>query len=130
MASFDLRYIQCAPYQATEGEVSYGAKVKVGDAMNADINFTFAEGRLYAEGKLSEYIKELTGGTISMGSERHPGRGTESHVRRGRKKPHHLGDPHQGASFIPQRTAQPMSGSPSTARTRWTALPNSPVCLS
>ena len=66
MASFDLRYIQCAPYQVTEGKVSYGAKVKVGEAMNADITFTFAEGRLYAEGKLSEYIKELTGGTISM----------------------------------------------------------------
>lgn len=66
MASFDLRYIQCAPYQFEDGEVSYGAKQKVGDAMNADINFTFAEGRLYAEGKLSEYIKELTGGTISM----------------------------------------------------------------
>ena len=66
MASFDLRYIQCAPYQVTEGEVSYGAKVKVGEAMSADINFAFAEGRLYAEGKLSEYIKELTGGTISI----------------------------------------------------------------
>lgn len=66
MASFDLRYIQCAPYQVTEGKVSYGAKAKVGEAMSADITFTFAEGRLYAEGKLSEYIKELTGGTISM----------------------------------------------------------------
>ena len=66
MASFDLKYIQCAPYQFSEGKVSYGEKVKVGEAMNADIAFTFAEGRLYAEGKLSEYIKEITGGTISI----------------------------------------------------------------
>ena len=34
--------------------------------MSVDITLTFAEGRLYAEGKLSEFMKEVTGGTISM----------------------------------------------------------------
>lgn len=66
MPSFDLRYIQCAPYQFTEKKVTFGAKQKVGDAMSVDITLTFAEGRLYAEGKLSEFMKEVTGGTISM----------------------------------------------------------------
>lgn len=66
MPSFDLRYIQCAPYQCTDKNVTYGAKQKVGDAMSVDITLTFAEGRLYAEGKLSEFMKEVTGGTISM----------------------------------------------------------------
>ena len=66
MPSFDLRYIQCAPYQFSEGNVTYGAKQMIGDAMSVDINMTFAEGRLYAEGKLSEFIKEVTGGTISI----------------------------------------------------------------
>ena len=66
MPSFDLRYIQCAPYQCTDKNVTYGAKQKVGDAMSDDITLTFAEGRLYAEGKLSEFMKEVTGGTISM----------------------------------------------------------------
>lgn len=66
MPSFDLRYIQCAPYQFSEGNVTYGAKQMIGDSMSVDINMTFAEGRLYAEGKLSEFIKEVTGGTISI----------------------------------------------------------------
>lgn len=66
MPAYDLRYIQVAQYTHTDGKTSYGEKVKLGDAMGVNIQFKFAEGRLYAEGRLSEYLKLITGGTISI----------------------------------------------------------------
>lgn len=67
MPQFDLRYIQAAKYTNTSGTVTYTEKTKVGDAMSANLELKFAEGRLYAEGRLSEYMRLATGGTISLG---------------------------------------------------------------
>ena len=67
MAKYDLRYIQCAKYVNTNGVISFTDKQKVGDAMTANIELRFAEGRLYAESVLAEYIRKCTGGTISLG---------------------------------------------------------------
>ena len=67
MAKYDLRYIQCARYVNTDGDISFTDKQKVGDAMTANIELRFAEGRLYAESTLAEYIRKCTGGTISLG---------------------------------------------------------------
>lgn len=68
MPTFDLRYIQAAKYNydSKTGKVTYTGKTKVGDAMEANIELKFAEGRLYAEGRLAEYVKLATGGTISI----------------------------------------------------------------
>ena len=67
MAKYDLRYTQCARYVNTDGVISFTDKQKVGDAMTANIELRFAEGRLYAESTLAEYIRKCTGGTISLG---------------------------------------------------------------
>ena len=68
MPTFDARYIQIAKYNYNKETkaVSYTDKTKVGDTMAVNMELKFAEGRLYAEGKLAEYLKEATGGTISM----------------------------------------------------------------
>ena len=67
MPTFDARYIQIAKYNYDKetGKVSYTEKTKVGDAMEVNLELKFAEGRLYAEGRLAEYMKLATGGTIS-----------------------------------------------------------------
>jgi len=67
MAKYDLRYIQCAKYNNNNGVISFTDKQKVGDAMTVNIELRFAEGRLYAESVLAEFIRKCTGGTISMG---------------------------------------------------------------
>lgn len=67
MAKYDLRYIQCAKYVNNNGVITFENKQKVGDAMTANIELRFAEGRLYAESTLAEYIRKCTGGTISLG---------------------------------------------------------------
>lgn len=67
MAKYDLRYIQCAKYVNTDGVITFENKQKVGDAMTANIELRFAEGRLYAESMLAECIRKCTGGTISLG---------------------------------------------------------------
>lgn len=66
MPSFDLRGIRAGKYKNTAGAVSYENPTDVGDAMSAQLDLKFAEGRLYAESKLAEYIKLATGGTISL----------------------------------------------------------------
>ena len=63
MAKFDLRYIQCAKYVNTNGTITFTDKTAVGDAMQANISLRFAEGRLYAESHLAEFIRKCTGGT-------------------------------------------------------------------
>ena len=67
MAKFDLRHIQCAKYVNTNGTITFTDKTAVGDAMQANISMRFAEGRLYAESHLAEFIRKSTGGTISIG---------------------------------------------------------------
>ena len=66
MPTFDLRGIRIGKYKNTSGTVTYETPTEVGDAMSANIELKFAEGRLYAEGRLAEYIKLATGGTISI----------------------------------------------------------------
>jgi len=67
MPAFDLRNIQVAPYTNTNGTITYGTKVSAGGAMTVNLELRFAEGRLYAEGRLAEYIREAIGGSISIG---------------------------------------------------------------
>lgn len=67
MPAFDLRGIKIATYVNTSGTITYTGAQTMGDAMTANLELTFAEGRLYAEGRLAEYIREATGGTISVG---------------------------------------------------------------
>ncbi len=62
MPSFDLRGINVAAYSST----GYSGKVSAGDAMSCNLELKYAEGRLYAEGKLAEYLKLATGGTCSI----------------------------------------------------------------
>lgn len=67
MPQFDLRGIKCAKYINTAGSVSYTNRQTVGDAMEANLELRFAEGRLYAESTLAEYMRKCVGGTISLG---------------------------------------------------------------
>ena len=69
MPTFDLRYFRVAKYNydKSSDEISYGTAESMGDAMTADLQLKFAEGRCYAEGSLAEYLKIVTGGTISQG---------------------------------------------------------------
>ena len=67
MPQFDLRGIHCARYVNTNGAISYTDVQEVGDAMTASLEMRFAEGRLYAESTLAEYMRKATGGTISLG---------------------------------------------------------------
>lgn len=66
MPQFDLRYINVAKYEQEDKQVHYTGKQTIGDAMNVNLELKFAEGRLYAEGRLSEYMKLATGGSISI----------------------------------------------------------------
>lgn len=67
MPTFDLKGIKCGQYNNADGVITYSNQTAVGDAMTANIDLTFAEGRLYAEGGLAEYMRKATGGNISMG---------------------------------------------------------------
>lgn len=67
MPQFDLRGIKIAKYVNTSGTITYTDAQTVGDAMNVNLELRYAEGRLYAESTLAEYMKKATGGTISVG---------------------------------------------------------------
>lgn len=67
MPQFDLRNIKVAKYVNTSGAITYTNAQKLGDAMTANLEMRFAEGRLYAESTLAEYMRKATGGTISVG---------------------------------------------------------------
>lgn len=68
MPAFDLRYLQVAEYKKkTDGTTEYGDAVSMGDAMTVALEMRFAEGRLYAESILAEYMKKATGGTATAG---------------------------------------------------------------
>lgn len=66
MPAFDLRGIHVAEYINTNGVITYGNAISAGDAMDTNLELRFAEGRLYAESTLAEYMKLATGGTISL----------------------------------------------------------------
>lgn len=67
MPTFDLRGIKIGKYTNTDGTITYDTPVSMGDAMSVELNLTAAEGRLYAESRLAEYKKLITGGTASVG---------------------------------------------------------------
>ena len=67
MPQFGLRHIYAAKYVNTAGTITYTGAQHVGDAMTANIELRFAEGRLYAEDALAEYMRKAVGGTISIG---------------------------------------------------------------
>lgn len=67
MPQFGLKGIKCAKYVNTNGVITYTNAQDVGDAMNANIELTFSEARLYAEDALSEFLRMPVSGTISLG---------------------------------------------------------------
>ena len=68
MPAFDLRYLQVAEYKKkTDGSTEHGDAASMGDAMTDGLEMRFAEGRLYAESILAEYMKKATGGTATAG---------------------------------------------------------------
>lgn len=67
MPAFDLRYLQVAEYKKKDGGTEYGTATSMGDAMTVVLDLRFAEGRLYAESTLAEYMKKATGGTATAG---------------------------------------------------------------
>lgn len=67
MPQFDLRGIKIAKYVNTDGTITYTDRQKVGDAMTANLELRYAEGRLFAESTLAEFMKKATGGSISLG---------------------------------------------------------------
>lgn len=67
MPQYGLKYIKAAPYQFSSDTVSYGAPIKVGDAIMANLEVERAEGSLYAEDGKAEFVSEVVGGAISLG---------------------------------------------------------------
>lgn len=67
MPQFDLRGIKIAKYVNTSGTITYTSPQTIGDAMNVNLELRYAEGRLYAESTLAEYMKKAIGGSISVG---------------------------------------------------------------
>lgn len=67
MPQFGLKGIKAAKYVNTGGVITYTNPQEVGDAITANLELRFAEGRLYAEDMLAEYMRKAVGGTISIG---------------------------------------------------------------
>ena len=67
MPQFGLKNIYAAKYVNTAGTITYTGVQHVGDAMTANLELRYAEGRLYAEDTLAEYMRKAVGGTISIG---------------------------------------------------------------
>ena len=67
MPQFGLKGIKAAQYVNTAGTITYTNPQEVGDAITANLELRFAEGRLYAEDMLAEYMRKAVGGTISIG---------------------------------------------------------------
>lgn len=67
MPQFGLRGVYAAKYNNNNGTISYTGIQHVGDAISANLELSFAEGRLYAEDVRAEYMRKATGGTISIG---------------------------------------------------------------
>ena len=69
MPEFDLRGMKAAKYNydKSQKKITYGEAMSMGEAMTANLEMKFAEGRIYAESSLSEYMKKCTGMTTSVG---------------------------------------------------------------
>lgn len=67
MPQFDLRGIKVAKYVNTAGAITYTDPQTMGDAMTVNLEVRVAEGRLYAESTLAEYMRKIVGGSISIG---------------------------------------------------------------
>lgn len=67
MPQFGLKGIKAAKYVNTDGVITYTNATAVGDAMTANLELRYAEGRLYAEDMLAECMRKAVGGTISLG---------------------------------------------------------------
>ena len=67
MPQIGLRGFKVAKYVNTNGLITYTNQTEVGDAITANLELRVAEGRLWAEDGLAEYIRKATGGTISIG---------------------------------------------------------------
>lgn len=67
MPQFGLKGIKAAKYVNTNGVITYTNATAVGDAMTANLELRYAEGRLFAEDMLAEYMRKAVGGTISLG---------------------------------------------------------------
>lgn len=66
MPYIDLRGIKVAKYSNDNGTTSYSEGTSIGDAMSVNLSLRRAEGRLYAESTLAEYLSEVVGGTVSI----------------------------------------------------------------
>lgn len=66
MPQFDLKGIKIAEYKLENNAVTYENAQTIGDAMSVNMELRFAEARLYADGRLAEYLREITGGTLSI----------------------------------------------------------------
>lgn len=62
MPAIDLRGIQIARLE----DNAYDSPMSVGDAMSCNLQLRFAEGRLFAESTLAEFLKKCTGGSVSI----------------------------------------------------------------
>lgn len=67
MPQFNLKHLRAGKYTNDGTTVSYSDAVKIGDAMTVDLELRWAEARLYAEGRLAEYLREAIGGNASIG---------------------------------------------------------------
>ena len=67
MPSFNLKGVKIGKYVNSSGTITYTNQTSAGDAMTADVEMSFAEGKLFAEGGLAEYLRRATGGKISLG---------------------------------------------------------------
>ena len=72
MPIFGLRGATIAAYHNNNGVVTYDAPISAGCAIQANLELTFAEARLYACDMLSEYLREAIGGTITFGAKLFP----------------------------------------------------------
>lgn len=68
MATIGLDKLYYAPITEAEGtgEETYGSPKKLAEAISVELSVESAEGSLYADDKVSESVREFSGGTISI----------------------------------------------------------------
>lgn len=69
MPQIGLKGIKVATYtyNSSNSTITYGTPASAGGAMTVNLELRFAEGRLYAEDALAEYVRRALGGTLSIG---------------------------------------------------------------
>lgn len=72
MPTIGFRDAFVAAYNYEDGAVTYGAPISAGQPISASLELKFAEGRLYAGDSLAEYVREITGGTVTFGAKYFP----------------------------------------------------------